>query len=330
MAYINAFTNHFRAVQEWGQRAQASIALDVLTFEMEVKCRGRYYNFHPQFVGRVQGRLLNLPALTPDTTGFIGWRPYRPVSYELSTHKLQFKKFADACGLRTPAQWNVDASAPPPDTDYILKRASGSFGYELAGPFRAHTVPPADPTVPGSGALFAEQFVRGRSMKVWYWGQRPFFAHLREPATVITDGQSTLRELIERRFRSANQDFDTHAERHVVQDCLAYQGLGLDDAPEEGRPVLVDYRYGRELRLGASNTRSDNDLPSLPPPVLEAVELAGAHFAAKLRETMPAPVAYALDAVVDADNQVWWLEANSNPVLPPEGYETMFADLFGV
>jgi hypothetical protein len=64
--------------------------------------------------------------------------------------------------------------------------------------------------------------------------------------------------------------------------------------------------------------------------VLEAVELAGAHFAAKLRETMPAPVAYALDAVVDADNQVWWLEANSNPVLPPEGYETMFADLFGV
>jgi hypothetical protein len=330
MAYINAFSNHFRSVQEWGQRAQASIVLDVLTFEMEVKCRGRYYTFHPQFVGLVQGRLVNVPALTPDTAGFIGWRPYRPLAYDLSTHKLQFKSFIRESGLRTPSHWTLDGSSPPPDADYILKRVTGSFGYELAGPFRARTHPPADAAVPGDGALFAEQFVRGRALKVWFWGDRPFFAHLREPATVLADGRSTLRALIDRRFRSANEEFETYPERRVVEDCLSFQSLGLDDIPEEGRSVLVDYRYGREHRPGNSSLRSDNDLPALPAPVLEAVERAGDCFAAKLRETLPAPVAYALDAVVDAENRVWWLEANSNPVLPPEGYEAMFADLFGV
>lgn len=330
MAYINALTNHFRAVQEWGQRAQASIALDVLTFEMEVKCRGRYFTFHPQFVGLVQGRLVNMSALTPDTAGFIGWRPYRPVSYDLSTHKLQFKQFIDESGLRTPAHWSLDGSSAAPDADYILKRATGSFGYELAGPCRAKTLPATDAPVPGTGRLFAEQFVSGRNLKVWFWGQRPFFAHLREPATAIADGRSTVRALIDRRFRSANEEFETYTERHVVEDCLSFQGLGLGDVPQEGQHVLLDFRYGREHRPGTSSLRSDNDLPSLAPPVLEVVELAGARFAARLRETMPAPVAYALDAVVDADNQVWWLEANSNPVLPPEGYEPMLGDLFGV
>jgi hypothetical protein len=330
MAYINAFTNHFRAVQEWGQRAQASIALDVLSFEMEVKCRGRYYNFHPQFVGLVQGRLVNLPAFTPETAGFIGWRPYGPLSYPLSTDKLRFKKFIDESGLRTPAQWSLDGSSAAPEADYILKRASGSFGYEIAGPFRANSLPLDDGRVPGSGTLFAEQFVSGRSLKVWYWGQRPIFAHLREPATVIADGRSAVRALVNERFRSANEEFENYAERHVVQDCLSFQGLGLDDVPEEGRSVWLDYRYGREHLPATSSLRSDDDLPSLPPALLEVIELAGARFAAKLQETLPAPVAYALDAVVDADNEVWWLEANSNPVLPPEGYETMFGDLFGV
>lgn len=36
-------------------------------------------------------------------------------------------------GLRVPARWPVVA----PEGDYILKRSAGSFGGEIAGPYRA-------------------------------------------------------------------------------------------------------------------------------------------------------------------------------------------------
>jgi hypothetical protein len=45
---------------------------------------------------------------------------------------------------------------------------------------------------------------------------------------------------------------------------------------------------------------------------------------------LSAPVLYSLDAVVDGEGKVWWLEMNSNPVMPPPGYPAMLQDLFGV
>ncbi|TFY97066.1 hypothetical protein [Ramlibacter humi] len=330
MAYINAFLTHFRAVQEWGRSTQASIELDVMNFEMEVKCRGRYYHLFPQFVGAINGRFFNMPALTPDTGGFIGWLPYRLVKYELARDKLYFKTFVREAGLLTPASWDLAAESPSPNRDYILKRSMGSFGYELAGPFRAGTAPPKGRLATGNGTVFAEQFIRGRSLKVWYWGQRAFFAHLREPSEVLADGSSTVHALVDQRLKSGhNADLETYKERHVVQDCLAFQDLALADVPKKGTSVLVDYRYGREYRPAASSLQSDNEMALIPAPAMQAIEAAGSRFAAKLLENMPAPVAYSLDGVIDEEGQVWWLEANSNPAFPPEGYAAMFGDLFG-
>ena len=53
--------------------------------------------------------------------------------------------------------------------------------------------------------------------------------------------------------------------------------------------------------------------------------VAGAH----LRSLFNAPVLFAVDGVCDASGRVWWLEMNSNPILPPDGYAPMFNSLFG-
>lgn len=328
MAYINAFVTHFRAVQEWGRRAQASIELDVITFEMEVKCRGRYVRFYPQFVGTMAGRLGNTASLTPETAGFIGWLPYRPLSYDLGRDKPQFKRFAQSAGLATPRMWDLETADQLPDRDYILKRSNGSFGYEMCGPFAAGARPARQP--PGRGGLFAEEFIRGRAVKVWFWGQRPFFAHLRRPPEVDGDGHSTVSELIDGRLRSVNLAFASLQDTGVMDDYLAFQGLSPAVVPREGQRFQVDYRYGREYEAAANSLHSDNQLQDFSDHALEAIRAAGRSFASALRATIPAPVVYSLDGVLDETDQLWWLEANSNPVLPPEGYGEMFQDLFGV
>ncbi|MEJ8837140.1 hypothetical protein [Ramlibacter sp. AN1133] len=329
MPYISAFVTHFRALQAWAARNNAALDVDLCTFQLEVKCRNRYFCFHPQFVGGMEGRIANTAAITGETSGFIGWLPYRPLSYAVSTDKLLFKEMISEAGLRTPARWSPATGNEVPDREFILKRSSGSFGYDIAGPFKAGTVPDAprqqEDTV--RGTLFAEQFIRGSALKVWCWGQKPFFAHLRRPATVTGDGRSSLEALIRARLAKVGVALSQYPEVAAMKNYLAYQGFAFDAIPKEGEECSLDFRYGRE-HSGRSNLVSDNELPALPEAVKRSAERASAAMARIHREMFPVPVLYSLDAVVDEDDETWWLEVNSNPVLPPEGYEVMFADLF--
>ena len=330
MAYINAFVAHLRAVSEWGARSGAAINLDMINFEMEVKCRNRYCTFHPQFVTTVQGRLANTREMTPETGGFAGWLPYRALTFELSQDKLRFKQLMDASGMRTPAKWNVADPSVRPDKDYILKRSMGSFGYELSGPYPSHSFAAEQKPPAGEqrGTLFAEQFVRGRAVKLWCWGALPFFAHVQQFATVKGDGESSLQQLLEQRFDKVGTPFAAYREQHVTRDCLAFQGLSLTDVPPAGSAPFIDYRYGREHQ-GRASLESDNQLPAMSERVKRDMTRAANLMAGELLSRFPAPVLYSMDAVLDDNEDLWWLEVNSNPTLPPEGYAPMFSDLFG-
>jgi hypothetical protein len=328
MAYINAFLNHFRCIGEWASRNVAAVHLDVATFELEVKCRHRYFHFFPQFVGNTDGRLHYTPAISPNTVGFAGWRPYRTLSLELSQDKLLFKKVAAAAGLKVPDQWLVEGAQAPP-RDYLLKSSTGSFGYELDGPFRAGT--PIQPreadTADRRGTAFAEAFIRGRALKVWCWGQKAFFAHACDKATVTGDGKAPLRQLIAARMAQVGIELDAYRETHVIEACLAYQELSAADVLPQAATAFFDYRYGRDHRH-RGNFPSDNALGDQAESTTRAIHQAAQAIANILRASLPAPVLYSLDGVIDAQGEVWWLEMNSNPALPPEGYEPMFGDLF--
>lgn len=331
MGYVNAFTTHFRAVQDWGERTGADLTLDVRRFRLEVKWRGRYFHLFPQFFGRSAGRFGNTETITPSTQGFAGWLPYRPYDFELAQDKLRFKAFCRARGLATPASWPFNRNAAPPDQDFLVKRSVGSYGFELAGPFRASAWPPGGGgIVEGEGGeAFAEQFVHGEILKLWCWGARPFYAQVRPFSRVRGDGQGTAQALAARRLRDAGLTLAPGPELEAMKGCLAYQGLSLDDVLPAGAEPFIDYRYGRDHTGRSRGLASDNDLPALEAGVREQLQHAADRVASALRQSIPAPVLYSLDGVIDAGQRVGWLEMNSNPSLPPDGYAEMFLDLFG-
>ena len=321
--------NHFAALQRLAAKTGARINLDTSNFVFEAKLRNRYFSFYPQFLVLKDQRLSHVPALVDEAIGFAGWRPYPPYSFPLSTDKLLFKRHLEAAGQRVPVTWMDPGDA---DRDFVIKRSMGSFGMKMSGPFRAaeRNAFELGEAASGSGEIFAEQFIEGVIIKVWYWGQRAFFAHEQAYPLITSDGGTTLSELARTRMRVAPGDWSGSPAAAVAHACLRYQGLAPGDVLAADRTAWIDYRYGRTYDQGGLSRFSDNVLARLPEAVRGQIASAGAVAARALAEVMPAPVAYALDAMLDREGRLWWLEMNSNPVVPPEGYAEMFADLFGV
>lgn len=327
MSYIAVPLNHFRLVQAWAQTNHAEATLDMANFELQVKVRNRYYRFHPQFVANTSGRHANVGHLTQNTVGFIGWLPYRPTGWDKGADKLVFKKLLAGRALRAPAVFTG-----LPLRDFIYKWSRGSFGYELYGPYHAgHDAPRPPPSEagPSAGELFAEEFIQGDILKAWFWGATPFFAHLQPYPMLEGDGTLTVEQLVTHKCLSVHRDMNDNREMDPLWASLAYQGLSRADVPARGTRFWLDYRYGRSFKSSKPTSQSDCSLASLAPGARDQITVAGQAIAEELRRDFPAPVLYSLDGVLAPDGNIWWLEMNSNPVLPPDGYPVMFDNLFG-
>jgi hypothetical protein len=327
-SYINVTFNHLSAIQRWATETGGSATLDMKDLTMEVKHRGRYYRMYPMFQGLVQGRVVHLPTLTPHVRGFGGWRPYTTITHPLSTDKQQFKAHLLQCGLRTPATW--ESLAQTPTLDYVVKARTGSFGQGIHGPFRAGTPVRIEPGEGEKrGAMFAEQFVAGHMLKVWFWGRRAFFAHMDPFPSITGDGHSTVEQLLRAKVSSSRQSFEEFDELPTIRACLAFHGLTLDSVLEAGRELWVEFRYGPRYPGSLGGTAvSDNALQPLAERTGTQLDDMGRMLADLLRPAFPLPVLITADAMLDAEGRIWWLEMNTNSIVPPEGYAAMFADLF--
>lgn len=327
-SYLNVTFNHFLAVQRWATVVGAHASLDMKDFRLEVKHRGRYYMMHPMFQGHVNGRLVHLSSLTEDVRGFGGWRPYPTITHPCSTDKLLFKRFLRDAGFRTPASWQGTGQTPP--IDYLLKAQTGSFGDGLAGPYRGGIARPSDGSSDTSdAAVFAEQFVQGEILKVWFWGRRPFFAHMHPYPGIVGNGQCTAEDLLRAKVQAASMKWDSFKELPVARDCLAFQGVDLAAVVPEGQSLWIDYRYGHRYPTSFGGTpKTDDQLEDLRRRTGNQLAEMGAALAELLRQTMPAPVVISVDGMLDDNENIWWLEMNTNSLMPPEGYTAMFEDLF--
>ncbi len=326
MSYIAVTLNHARAIQAWAQSNNAEAHLDMKTFELEVRARNRYFTLFPQFLARVNGRFSHASTLSNEASGFIGWLPYRPLQWSLSDDKLVFKHFAADHGLPTPSMWE---SAEKAEADYVVKRSIGSFGYELYGPYRANESPPVQVSPSGRGTLYAEQFIVGRNLKVWFWGGQAFYAHLHPYPSIVGDAVSTVSTLIKQRLATMGLSLDESPDMMVMRAALAYQKIRLEDVLPEGSTAWMDYRYGRRYAIEALTAKTDNALPQMTDSVHAQLAKTGGALAEELKKQFSAPVLYSLDGVIDANGEVWWLEMNSNPILPPDGYSSILNTLFG-
>ncbi|WP_147400436.1 hypothetical protein [Acidovorax cavernicola] len=329
MSYIAVTLNHFRALQDWAIKYQADVRLDMTTFQVNVQWRDVRFNLHPQFLNTTDDGLNYSSVLSPAATGFIGWLPYRPIQWPYSSNKLDFKRFLGEQGMKAPAIWPADARI---DQDYVLKLPAGSFGQTVFGPYRqgfdARTLP--EHLNRAGDGIFAEQFIAGRNVKVWYWGGVPFHFHVHPYPSVQGDGMRSIEELISRRLGRLDGLVPENQDKPWIVSSLAYQGLGLPDILPEGREAWIEYRYGRRYAPDPMQPQSDDMMAKLSASALEQVAAVGALLHDELVKTLRVPVLFALDAVLDSEDQIWWLEANSNPILPPSGYPLILSTLFEI
>jgi hypothetical protein len=332
MSYIAITLNHFRAIKSWADQCDAEITLNARSFELDVKYRNRYYTLKPRFVTEIDGRLGYTTGLGKDAKGFIGWLPYDILRWEFAQSKLTFKKFLGEAGLRSPGSWSVAADPADEADDFLVKASVGSFGYQIHGPYRRsekQALATEKAGNPGS-VDFCEQFILGTNLKVWFWGADPIYAHVHSYPTIIGDGTSTAQELITARLNRAGVAFNDKADTANLLAALTFQSVALSDVLPQGKEVWIDFRYGRQYQAIAPTAESDNDLGKVDANVREQINHLGLKVGAKATARFKASILYAADGVVDEEGRVWWLEVNSNPMLPPEGYEFIFASLFGL
>jgi hypothetical protein len=329
--YHTIVFNHFRALQGWAAGKDARLTLDVGTFELEVRYRGRYYTLRPLFQARADGRQFHTNVLVPNLTGFGGWRPYPSIQHSHSTDKLLFKRFVVEAGLRTPdfAPWQGGGDSI--EFDCLLKGSVGSFGKQLAGPFPAGALPRDLPArLADRKSVFVERFIEGEALKVWFWGATPFFAHSHRFPRIKGDGVATIEQLVAAKAASAGIAWAQYADRAVVNQCLLFQGWSMEAVLPADRSAWIDYRYAQRYEPSQGTTaRTDNALPELLEATGSQTAEMGAALAALLKPSIPVPVLITVDGMLDSSGRIWWLEMNTNSVMPPEGYAVMFGDLFG-
>ncbi|MEO8022805.1 hypothetical protein [Polaromonas sp.] len=330
MSYLAITLNHFRAVKAWGDACDAQINLDIRTFNLEIKSRNRYYTLRPRFLTASKGKIAYAIELLKEVKGFIGWLPYDVLQWDLSKDKLLFKKFLEKAGLKFPLAW---LSLNDVAGDFLIKDAVGSFGYQIAGPYRrgagVRWPQGGEHQKREQGVEFAEQFVSGTNLKVWFWGAEAFYAHVHPYPTIVGDGRSTVQALIEARLAGAGESYSGTADQENLTASLVFQGARLSDVLEQGQEIWMDFRYGRRYATMSPTAQTDNDLSKINQQVRQQIDLIGVKMAEELVRRFKAPVLYAVDGVVDEGGTVWWLEVNSNPILPPEGYAIVFKSLFG-
>ncbi|WP_431097928.1 hypothetical protein [Polaromonas aquatica] len=330
MSYIPVTLNHFRALKAWADSSNAQVDLDIRTFNLEVKLRNRYYTLKPRFLLNKNGQMAYSTELARNVTGFIGWLPYDILRWDISQDKLLFKGFLKKAELGFPATWPSISDA---EGGFLVKQPTGSFGYQISGPYRnVGEVPAVKDAVlenKSVGIDFAEQFIVGTNLKVWFWGATAFYAHVHAYPTVMGDGVSTLQVLIESRLAQTGKTLGADEGSANVLCSLNFQQVKLADILPRGREVWIDFRYGRQYASTSPTAESDNDLGRVNAHIRQQIDAMGVKVGQECLRRFKAPVLYSVDGVTDEAGKVWWLEINSNPILPPDGYPLVFFSLFG-
>lgn len=321
MLYAASLLNHLKALQQSLRRLAAEGSFDARDLTLLVREGERGCRLAPRFLIDDNGKLRYTSVFSEDVRGFAGWLPYVCKRWALASDKLAFKRYAGSIGVRVPRHWQSGAGirGKEPET-VVVKQARSSFGEGLCGPL-VDWIPArlADGLAPGE---FAERFIAGRVLKAWYWNGRLQAVELREPPRVQGDGVRDVRALAD----ALHDHFARPIDWQVVEAVARTQGVSLQSVPACGTSVVVDFKYGSPLwPLVMAN---ENVVATLRPGAIAAqLEDAGTKLWLGVPEPIRRFTLFTLDAIVDEDEAVWFLEMNSNPAVHPDCYDAMIESL---
>jgi hypothetical protein len=314
--------NHIQRINHCLPRFDGQAELDFKTLRLKISARNKYFELIPQYFYRLDGRMVytpNVPANFFGFLGFLGWLPYFNKRWELATDKLAFKQHCVRHAIRTPQYW---AGTKDLSGGVLIKERLSSFGQGIRGPFgslSADGVSGFDPS-----KSFYEKFIPGKPAKAWYWEDKLFCLEIMTMPTVTGDGRQTIRQLIDDSVPGVEFVPDWQA----ATDLVRYQGHSLDNVLAEGKVVEVDFKYGSRLLPRAwkdSNVVREHQDTAIGRQFAQTGRLLWQAIPEEIRPMTLSTV----DAVIDGQDQVWFLEMNSNPMLHPDIYPLMFESFFG-
>lgn len=316
MQFAVGLLNHVKAVQACIAEVRGEAVVDVRDLSLQVRLGGESRRLKPQFIQWQNGKRVYRSVFGRESRAFTGWRPYEPRHWEATADKTVFKQRAQAAGLRTPPSWS---EASTEVARFLIKQRDSSFGQGIRGPFEK--IDENQPAHQLAATEFYEAFIPGRIAKAWYLDGELLVLELLPPAFVMGDGRASLSDLASRR---SPQKLDQQALGWIA----ASQGYRLKDVPPEGKRVVVDFKYASPYDPPAFDNL--NVLPKLRNSKIaaqftEAGKLALPIIPADLRHT----TLITMDAVVDSEEQVWFLEMNSNPSVHPDAYPALLRSMFG-
>lgn len=316
MYYVSGLLNHLKAVNRCVAELGGSATMSVGDLSVDVQLGSMVRRLFPQFVNFRDGRRVYSAAFTMDVRAFIGWRPYEARRWPATADKLLFKEFARQAGVSVPdASEEIDASLER----VIIKHRRSSFGEGIRGPFEnTSEIYPERRLQTGE---YYESFIPGRIAKAWYLNGDLLSLELRPPPFVTGDGRSTIAELAAARSWQSIDD-------RKLSWIVGAQGYRVQDVPQIGARTVVDFRYGSPYEVGSF--LNENVLEALiQTEIGSQFQRAGYSLLAAIPEDMRHNTLITLDAVVDAEETVWFLEMNSNPAVHPDAYPALLRGLFG-
>jgi D-alanine-D-alanine ligase-like ATP-grasp enzyme len=106
-----------------------------------------------------------------------------------------------------------------------------------------------------------------------------------------------------------------------------YQERALNSVLPAGDSMVADFKYGSPYEK--PSFVNDNVLPQHQGgAIAEQLAQAGQVLLEAVPQAMRGTTLFTLDAMVDAQDRVWLLEMNSNPMVHPDVYPVMMARLY--
>lgn len=311
MQFFSRLVKHAAPIRKWGLEHDAQLTLSLETFELLIQAGDFRINLIPRFVIETNGGPKYVRRF-PEEGNFIGWMPYPTKSWPLSSDKRLFKEYSLNRGLRVPASWRDGADLSP---DFIVKPAIGSFGKGFKGPFGVNNPMSADTQI--GPDEFCEQFIRGRSTKAWFWNGVPYALEMLDPPCVLADGRRPLQQIIHERRGNFDAPFDLAG----CEAMLQWQGYTPNSIPAAGNEIMLDFRY--VTPFDPVTLKNRDVWPKVAPAIAAQFAYAGPVLYNGIDDKVRENSVFTVDAVVDDQDRVWFLEMNSHPMIHPKVYVPM-------
>jgi hypothetical protein len=318
--YATSFMAHYGTMIDGIRRIGAAGRLSFDSLHLEVTRGDRYLELTPNIWELpIADKDKVVPARDTGFPVFLGWRPSQSCTIELMTNKLSFKQFCQNYGLRTPA---MDATIMKDEALVLIKEvAVGETHRAIVGPITLRDALASPEYL--NGERYIEAFVEGDPLQAWYYNGKLACVEVRTKPVVQGDGCNTLRELIS----WITSPFNV-VDWQVVEAITRVQSFDLDSIVPAGKSVVVDIRFSSAL-LPTVHT-NENKLPQLAgTKVGQQLLEAGPIFLKSFPDAVRNTSIFRIDGVLDAQQNVWFMDIGRERVVHPDVYPIMLKELLG-